>query len=153
MAVDGAGRTPREGGSTLVVRRGSHVDPDWGPSTAWAGARCALPISDDATLGLPLSMPQRSDPDSRFESSLPSFSHQSKQDSNSQTRGFRMAPEVRYRATAPTASRLKDGDRCWKVRSHHVDDLCGSGAQVQAELHNMSVAVRVSPTESALASP
>jgi hypothetical protein len=29
-------------------------------------------ISEDATLALPLSVPQRSGPDSRFESSLPS---------------------------------------------------------------------------------
>jgi hypothetical protein len=34
--------------------------------------RNVQPISDDATLAVPLSVPQRSRPDSRFESSLPS---------------------------------------------------------------------------------
>jgi hypothetical protein len=37
------------------------------------GPRNDQPISDDATLSLPLSPLQRSGSDSRFESSLPSF--------------------------------------------------------------------------------
>jgi hypothetical protein len=39
--------------------------------------RNGQPISEKATLDLPLSVPQRSDPDSRFESSLPSHAHDS----------------------------------------------------------------------------
>jgi hypothetical protein len=51
-AVAGAIARSRAGADQCSIRRGSA-------------------ISDDATLGLPLSVPQRSAADSRFESSLP----------------------------------------------------------------------------------
>jgi hypothetical protein len=61
----------RRSGWHVRGRRGALTRALWdaaGPSPGnWV-----QPISDDATLGLPLSVPQRSDPDTRFESSLPS---------------------------------------------------------------------------------